>query len=296
MRLAVVNFHFERPEMTNISLNNNLKYWKQYSDKIDYYCVFVSGKPKKFPPENNLLVEKEILKIKKEYNNIKIYKINNKDFSEDTCFNTFKKIVLDGKYSGCFILEDDILVSSSFFEFGLNAINELSFDKNFFSLNLYGNTVDLSYFNQIKKTKSFVPWGFYITKEAIISADKYINSLILFKKQNINSSKTLDNLSLEFIQSTDLKKGDHTYLPGILGGDGLLGLVSHNKNMTIYCSIFSRAYNIGIMGEHNVLSIQEYNNFVLDYKNGIIKKDIHNKEILIDQKNIVLKKLEIVND
>jgi hypothetical protein len=296
MKLAVVNFHFERPEMTNISLNNNLKYWNEYSDKIDYYCVFVSGETKRFPSENNLLVEKEILEIKKEYPDIKFYKINNKKFSEDTCFNTFKEIVINGNYDGCFVLEDDVLISSSFFEFGLNAINKLSIDKSFFSLNLYGNTIDFNFFNQIKKTDCFVPWGFYITRDAIISADKYINLLISFKEKNVKNEEDLYKLSLDFVKSTDLNKIDRIYLPGILGGDGLLGLVSYNKNMTIYSSTFSRAYNIGVMGEHNIISIEEYNNFVLKYKHGVINKDIHDKEILIDQKNIILNKIEISND
>jgi hypothetical protein len=296
MKIAVINFNFERPEMTKISMNNNLKFWNKYSDIIDYFCIFVSGETKKFPKNNNKLVKDEILKIKENFNKIKIYEISNKDFAEDTCFNTFKDIVLHNNYDGCFILEDDIIISSSFFDFGIKAINKLSFDDNFFSINLYGETNDLNFFNKIKKTDCFVPWGFYITKKAIINADKYINELICFKRKNIGSNFDLNTLSLNFINSTNLNAGNNIYLPGILGGDGLLGLISYNKNMNIYSSLFNRAFNIGIMGENNPRSLIEYNDFISKYLIGDIKKDIHGKDIIIENKYNEVIKVDIIND
>jgi len=299
MRLAVVNFHFERPEMTNISLENNINYWKKYSKNIDYYCIFVKGIPKKFPKENNLLVKKEILNILNSNKNVKFLEVENKEITEDTCFSTFKNIVLNNNYDGCFVIEDDILVASSYFDFALSSIDKISsIDNNFYSLSLYGSSLDLDKINILKKTLCYIPWGVFITKLGINYSIKYFEELINFKKnlKLTNNNGDLALLSEDFFISLNINRKPGYPTLGILGGDGLSSHIANHHSLNIYESIYSRAYNIGIMGEHNPGSVEDYKTYIYNLKSGIIHRDIHNKKIVLNQKNISKEGIVIYND
>lgn len=303
MRLAVVNFHFERPEITKFSLENNLKYWSKYSNNIDYYCIFVNGKTKKFPQENNFIVKKEILKIIKNYKNVKFIEINNKLITEDTCFSSFKEIVINNNYDGCFVIEDDIIISSSYFNFGINSIEKiLSTDNNFYSLSLYGSTDDILKIGIIKKSHSYTPWGIFISKVGIIHTAEYMKKLINFKTELklSNNNEDLSFLSEKFFISLGISRKPGGSTLGILGGDGLSSHVANHYNLNMYESLYSRAFNIGILGEHNPESIDNYkiylNKINKSASNNGINIDIHHKKIILNQENITKDRVIIYND